>query len=319
MSPYASQSISQTEVQANSDWRFPLLKRLEQCGTPHKGWAYAQAGSVSPEPTALCALALASAGRAAPLVASALHTLASLQHETGAVPATPDAPHAGWPTAFALLAWTRCDVAGEGSFETPASKAVAHLLESRGRSAPVDPRLFDHDGTIPGWPWVDGAGAWIEPTAHAVLALRTVGLSDHQRVRDGVRMILDRSLPGGGWNYGNRRVIDNVLSPFPAPTGIALAALAGEPRDEHVERAIAYLHTALQRVRTPLSLGWGIIGLRAWDAVPPRAEKWLRESAIDHLSRPPAPYLDALLVLAGEQRCLLAEPARPRSVCASSA
>lgn len=314
----APQITSPSDVRANSDWRSLLFERLEQCGSPHKGWAYAQAGPVSPEPTALCALALTNAGRAPSLVDSALHTLTALQNESGAVPATPDAPHAGWPTAFALLAWTRCDAAGEGAFDAPSSKAVTHLLESRGRTVAVDPRLFDHDGTIPGWPWVQGAGAWIEPTAYAVLALKFRGLSDHERVRDGVRMILDRALPDGGWNYGNRRVIDHILSPFPAPTGIALTALAGEPRDEHVERAIAYLHTTLQRVRTPLSLGWGIIGLRAWDAVPPRAEKWLRESAIDHLSRPPAPYLDALLVLAGAQRCLLCEPARSQPACTST-
>ena len=316
---HTSQTTSPAEVQANSDWRSLLLERLEQCVTPHKGWSYAQAGPASPEPIALCAIALTGAGRAAPMVASALDTLATLQHESGAVSATADAPHAGWPTALALLAWTRCDADGERSFKTPSSKAVAHLLRSRGRNAAVNPRLFDHDGTIPGWPWVEGAGAWIEPTAYAVLALRSVGLGDHERVRDGVRMILDRALPEGGWNYGNRRVIDHVLSPFPAPTGIALAALAGEPRDEHVERAIAYLHTALQRVRTPLSLGWGLIGLHVWNATPPRAEKWLRESAIDHLSRPPAPYLDALLSLAGEKRCLLVEAGRSRPACVSTA
>jgi hypothetical protein len=230
-----------------------------------------------------------------------------------------DAPHASWPTALALLAWTRCAADHAQSSESPSPNAVAHLLRSHGRQAAVNPRLFDHDGTIPGWPWVEGAGAWIEPTGYAVLALRSVGLGDHQRVRDGVRMILDRALPDGGWNYGNRRVIDHVVSPFPAPTGIALAALAGEPRDPHVERAIAYLRSALRRVRTPLSLGWGLIGLRAWGEFPHGADDWLRESAIDHLSRPPAPYLDALLTLAGAKRCLLAESVPSETACASPA
>ena len=32
-----------------------------------------------------------------------------------------------------------------------------------------------HDSTLIGWPWVEGTHSWIEPTAWAVLALKSVG------------------------------------------------------------------------------------------------------------------------------------------------
>lgn len=319
MNSLAPARAALTHEPASNDWRSLLLNRIEQTGQPRSGWGYSELGSVAPEPTALACLALASARRDSNIITAALGTLASLQHSSGAVPASADAPNASWPTALALFAWKRCSGDDHATFEPASGSAVTFLLQSRGREAAVNPRLFDHDGTIPGWPWVDGAGAWVEPTAYALLALRAAGLTDNDRYRDGVRLIRDRVLPDGGWNYGNRRVIDNVLSPFPAPTGIALAALAGEPRDDDVDRSIAYLQRALERVRTPLSLAWGLIGLRAHDAVPKSADKWLRECAIDHLSRPAAPYLDALLTLAGAKMCLLAMPARAGEACVSAA
>ena len=60
------------------------------------------------------------------------------------------------------------------------------------------------------------------------MALRAAGRASHPRVREAVRLLCDRALDEGGWNYGNTRVFANTLQPFPATTGIALTALAGE-------------------------------------------------------------------------------------------
>ncbi|UCF33415.1 MAG: hypothetical protein JSV78_13885 [Phycisphaerales bacterium] len=163
------------------------------------------------------------------------------------------------------------------------------------------PDIFGHDRTLVGWSWVVGTHSWVEPTAYAVMALRAAGKADHPRVREAVELLWDRALSDGGWNYGNTRVFANRLRPFPATTGIALAALAGEPRragGSRIEAAIAYLLTELRQIRSPLSLAWGLIGLAAWDAFPTEASGWLAESARSVAINTIGPHEAALMLLA---------------------
>jgi hypothetical protein len=151
-----------------------------------------------------------------------------------------------------------------------------------------------------GWPWVDGTHSWLEPTATAVLALRVVGLGSHPRSVEGLRLIRDRAIDSGGWNYGNKSAFGHALRPQPAPTGMCLLALPREDaRTEAVDRAIRYLHETLPGIRACASLGWGLLGLRAWNAAPVEADRWLAE-AFQHASgRPDAAPKLALLLLAG--------------------
>jgi hypothetical protein len=208
---------------------------------------------------------------------------------------------------LALLAWLRSTPTDTREFTSQIEDALGWLLRARGQTIPLDSALHDHDTTLVGWPWVAGSHSWIEPTAYAILALRAAGKARHPRAREGVRLILDRALPGGGWNYGNRRVLENVLRPFPATTGVALAALVGEPRDGRIDTAIEYLTGELRRVRAPLSVAWGVIGTRARDARPPETEKWLEDCAGRLTAHPPGPLHDALLLLAGADVCPLIE------------
>ena len=60
-----------------------------------------------------------------------------------------------------------------------------------------------------------------------ILALKAVGFAGHDRVKEAVRMILNRQLPSGGWNYGNTTVFKRELLPMPEHTGQALCALSG--------------------------------------------------------------------------------------------
>jgi hypothetical protein len=242
-------------------------------------------------------------------VTAALLWLAGLQRPQGAVPISAEAGAPHWPTGLAALAWLRCAGEDDAVHEGPASRAVDWLFEDRGRAVAPDDAIHDHDTTLVGWPWVPGTHSWIEPTAYALLALRAAGRADHPRVREGVELILDRALPEGGWNYGNRRVLGNLLRPFPATTGAALAALAGEPQDDRIAAATAYLTRELPRIRAPLSLAWGLIGLQAWNARPRDAGAWLTESALRLVDQPAAPHYDALLLLAGAESCCLTEVA----------
>ena len=199
-----------------------------------------------------------------------------------------------------LLAWARSQESVGGTHGLRIRSATSWLLSAQGLPFQPDTQLFGHDSTIIGWSWVADTHSWVEPTAIALLGLRSVGLRRHARVREGVRLLFDRALADGGWNYGNTRVLDNTLRPFPAPTGVALASLAGEPEDAPVRAAIRYLHGALQSVRSPMSLAWGLIGLSAWNTRPRNADQWLTESAKRTLSRTQNCLGDALLLLAGD-------------------
>ena len=94
----------------------------------------------------------------------------------------------------------------------------------------------------------------------AVLALSRAGLAEHPRVQEGLRLIRDRAVRSGGWNYGNKAVFGRPLRPQPAPTGLALLTLAGidERGGDRSRRAIGYLREALPGVRASASLGWGV-------------------------------------------------------------
>ena len=55
---------------------------------------------------------------------------------------------------------------------------------------------------------------------------------------------------------------------MPENTGAALTGLAGVVDQEKVARSISYLQGEVNRLRTPISLGWGLLGLAAWDLWP---------------------------------------------------
>jgi hypothetical protein len=187
------------------------------------------------------------------------------QQSDGRVSIAKSHPESYWPTPIAVLAW-------QGSLPSRAAqdKAVHFLLATTGNHfthGADDPA--GHDTSLRGWPWVGGTHSWIEPTAVATVALRVTGHRQHDRVSEAVRMILDRQLLHGGWNHGNSFVFGRELRPTPDSTGAALAALAGMVDRHQVARAINYLQGEIDRLRTPISLGWGLIGLAAWDLWPP--------------------------------------------------
>lgn len=169
-----------------------------------------------------------------------------------------------WPTALSLLAWN-----GSHVHEPNCNQGVQFLLKTSGHNWEKRPDdLFSHDPSIPGWPWIGGTHSWIEPTALAVIALKVAGLTGHDRVRQATQMILDRQLSHGGWNYGNTLAFGRELHPMPEGTGAALTALTGVIGSEKVARSIDYLQGEVDRLRTPVSLGWALLGLGAWGLWP---------------------------------------------------
>lgn len=244
------------------------------------GWGYRPGDAPFVEPTALAALALRCvAGEAAPrgcaeAATGAARWVARIQRPDGSVGLSGDLEAPKWPTAHAILLWSNVE-----GFESQRTRAAGWLERFRGktfRRLPDSP--LGHDTSIVGWPWVEGTHPWVEPTAMAIIALARVGLVRSARVAEGARLLSDRALPSGGWNYGNSVLFRTVLRPQPGPTGLALLALASlRARGHAVGPALDYLESVLPGIRSAQSLCWGILGLSAWGRRPPGAAGWLRD------------------------------------------
>jgi hypothetical protein len=115
----------------------------------------------------------------------------------------------------------------------------------------------------------------VEPTSLAIAALRAEGYTDHLRVQEGVRLLLDRQLPTGGWNYGNTLVFGREQRPSPESTGAVLHALSGLLPLLHVQRSLDYLRRQVGQLRTPIALGWSLLGLSSWEGLPMEAASWV--------------------------------------------
>jgi hypothetical protein len=132
----------------------------------------------------------------------------------------------------------------------------------------------------------------------ALLALEAEGSDDQPRIAEAVRLLLDRQLPGGGWNYGNTRVFGSTLRPLPEDTGYALAAVRQHADAGRIEASLAYLAAAAPRVRAPAALAWSLLGLAAWDRRPDAAGEWIEKSLACQAQLGPYPlrYLAQLLI-----------------------
>jgi hypothetical protein len=192
-------------------------------------------------------------------------------------------------TSVALLACASLGTAGTGDRERRVSAAAGWLVGEpvfrldwrtralfRWRQFRGDPAITELNDALIGWPWVEGTFSWVEPTSLALLGLRAAarvapniarssGFAD--RVRSAERMLVDRVVPGGGWNYGNTRVLGQDLSPYPDTTAWALLALRGVRDVEGVDRAVT---TGLDRLvaliaenRSSLARSLAALALRA--------------------------------------------------------
>ncbi len=181
-------------------------------------------------------------------------------------------------------------------------RATGWILSHKGKPVPQSTAL-GHDTSLEAWPWVEGTHSWVEPTAINLLALKACGYAKSDRSREAVRLLCDRAIPAGGWNYGNRVVFGTPLRPHLQPTGLALWALAGEPSAaREVAAATAYLCAGLSARVATASLCYALIGLAAQGQEPQGAATWLESAARRTLQQGAAPYQLALLALAAMGR-----------------
>ncbi len=282
-------------------WTDEALDRLASSPS-----GYHDGSSPAAEPTALAALALVGAGRIDDACIK-LRWLMSNQKADGLVAPLSQLESPGWPTPLAILASAAvadangsASSSGKNEPNFDHDKAQEWLLAAKGTTSKRLPDL-GHDTTLVGWPWVLATHSWQEPTAWSVLALCAVGLNEHPRTREGVKLLVDRLLPTGGCNYGNTFVFGQKLRPHVEPTGITLVALRGENIDDpRLERSLKYLLGALSEETTPNSLAYGLLGLAAHARDPALADTWLESAYRSTIARDPSPLSLALLVLAAQ-------------------
>jgi len=238
---------------------------------PDGGFAALPDGPADTESTALAALATQAAPPASALggARASLDWLLVRQRPDGAFPHTDAVPEPSWATAWAALALAR----GEAGAE-PLVRAAHWLVAREGRRPGLVARALgrltgqharlEQDRTLRGWPWHAAAASWVEPTAAALLALRTLAgeapvSGARERIAEGERLLWDRACVGGGWNYGNRRVLGEALAPFPDTTALALLALQGSARAEALAESRAALAALLDERASSLALALGAL------------------------------------------------------------
>ncbi len=227
-----------------------------------------------PDSTAWGILALKASGDDfSKVIQSGRKRLADCQQKDGRISLSKNLPDTFWPTGLSILSWT-----GDQGFDDAIAKASQFLVTTTGLHFHRKTEYRDHDSSIKGWPWVEGTYSWIIPSSIAILALKANSYSSHDRVSEGIRMIYNRQIPSGGWNFGDNFSFGTELLPFPEATGHALNALSGSIGKESVKSSIDYLKKVATKVRTPLSLSWAILGLSAWSELPNNSREWLLES-----------------------------------------
>ncbi len=261
------------------------IERLWQTARPDGGWGYRTGQAAHLEPTCLALIALAPKRSTNEAAFESARRFVAMQFVSTGRGQTArlqrGRPQAVWTTALALVAWQN----GAGSEKEQASLAEG-LLAIEGRTIKTDPEvadMLDIDSRLMGWPWGEDTFSWVEPTSWACLALRRAGRGDHPRVKEGLRLLLDRAFDTGGANYGNRSVLGKSTEPIPGPTAVLLLAMQGveHPR---IEAAKGYLRVHGEQTTDLEHLAWIKIALAthatddATRAALPKLDAKIRES-----------------------------------------
>jgi hypothetical protein len=181
-------------------------------------------------------------------------------------------PHGDWATSLAIVALSRF------SEERSSTDAAAEwLLAQEGRRSSwmtklmfllfPERKVVQLDPDLIGWPWYPDTFSWVEPTSYALIAFKSLrpvlrGRRARARIDEAERMILDRECFGGGWNYGNSKVLDEELWPYPDTTALALIALQDFPRPESLERSLGALLEMVEERTSVLSLALAVLALQ---------------------------------------------------------
>ena len=222
-----------------------FASRLREARSTDGGFGPRPGQPSEPEPTALATIALDDADGKA--------WLEEHQAVDGSVSFDAATVVNDSATAFAAIGFEA------GDARERALNHVEGTLAKSVRSTAAIP----HDPSFRGWGWTEDTSGWVDPTARATLALRLLR-PDAPAIADGLGLLADRETVGGGWNYGNRIVFDDILWPYAQTTAVALLALQGTNR-ELEGRGMDVLRTLWRDEREgglSLAMSNAVLGLR---------------------------------------------------------
>ena len=266
------------------------LDFLRSTQNPDGGWGFFPGKQSWLEPTAYALMALHADSASQANFERGWNLMRSWQLPDGSWQpcAAVRKPH--WSTALCVT--LHCL---RGVHDDPLRRGVAWLLDTSGienrlkyRMAHfVSPSIVELDPSFKAWPWLPGCSSWIEPTAHALVALKKVSRSSatwlpdvpvRARIGMGEQMILERRCSDGGWNYGNRKVLGTDLPSYPETTALALLGLSQGRIDKSSRNPALDLSAPLalalrqwQTTRSPLARAWLAVSLRSHNVPMPAA------------------------------------------------
>lgn len=239
--PFSDQRPIACDRESSVNWRWMAqcaqsrLALIEAAQNPDGGWGYFPGKESWLEPTAYALVALADEPRARSALERGCQLLRSWELASGGWGACARATDAHWATSLVITLHSAL-----GIYDSSTRRAIDWLVCMRGAetrplarlAAWLSPHTVEFDASLSGWPWQTGTSSWVEPTAHALMALERVARAGEHagleaRLAMGQRMLLDRRCRDGGWNYGNRRVLGADLPSYPETTALALMALDG--------------------------------------------------------------------------------------------
>jgi hypothetical protein len=254
--------------------------RLRETQNADGGWGYFPGKQSWLEPTFYAAVAL----QGEPAADRAWELLNCWQGADGGWRPSADVQVPSWSTALCVrLAQSR------GEFGEPFQKGVAWLLSSAGNEAPLWWKLLlrtklvsysDRNLNYIGWPWKPNSASWVEPTAHAIVALKQAALKMPsaklwERVRNGEDHLMDVRCSDGGWNVGNRAARAQDLVAYPDTTAIALIGLQGH---NDLGKSLDLAARMARETISPLARAWLTIALRVHGADVPASTAQLTSS-----------------------------------------
>ncbi|MGH9357016.1 MAG: hypothetical protein ACRD10_12865 [Terriglobia bacterium] len=235
---------------------------------PDGGWGY-RAGSLASavEPTSWALKALSAvAGQTKPAQSAArgLCWLSGSQLADGSWPQFPGQTQGCWTASLACGAYSAFLARSPESCEIPLARGLEWLCNStpgenswrsrvrfrlRPTSSPRTPGVY-------GWSWTKNTSSWVEPTAHALLALRAAPSAflpkrAKGRIARAERFLFTRRCREEGWDVGNPPCDGIGRTPQPECTAWALMALSNYADRTDVKDSIDWLES-----RAPLLKGW---------------------------------------------------------------
>jgi hypothetical protein len=196
------------------------------------------------------------------------------QNQDHSWPLNDTATQGSWTTALAITA-----LSDNPETSVRALAAARWLLEQEGSKPGILAEIIlwatgkstanNVDRDLIGWSWVPNSFSWVEPTSYALIAVkklraRLAGTNVDERIRQADAMIYDRMCNGGGWNYGNSKVLDYALWPYPDITAVALIAMQDHAQEKANQESLQVLSKIARETDSGLALCWAAICLNVY-------------------------------------------------------